>query len=328
MIRTHMIRINAVMEKWTPLIAPGSLVLGILLARWLSPYTGLVPWIFAFMTFAGSLGSSFGDLKRVLARPLPLLASLLLLHVWMPLVGWAAGSLFFPADMYTITGILLAFTIPTGIISFMWVSMFKGNIAVTLSLILIDTFLSPFIVPYTLKISVGADVQIDTLGMMRGLLWMVVLPSLLGMVLNHLTKGRIKTGLGPLLAPFSKIGLVAVISINGSVVAPYMMDFDWKLVQIALVILLVAASGYLFGLLAARLCKWDRGITVAMTFNCGMRNISAGTVLAMTYFAPAVVLPVILGSLFQQILASSYAQVLRFIYRKQDQAALSGEIST
>ncbi|MFB5267447.1 bile acid:sodium symporter family protein [Paenibacillus enshidis] len=319
MIRTHMIRINTVMEKWTPLIAPSSLVLGILLAHWLSPYTGLVPWIFAFMTFSGSLGSSFDDLKRVLARPLPLLVSLLLLHVWMPLVGWAAGSLFFPADIYTITGILLAFTIPTGIISFMWVSMFKGNIAVTLSLILIDTFLSPFIVPYTLKIVVGADVQIDTFGMMAGLLWMVVLPSLLGMLLNHLTKGRIKSSLGPLLAPFSKIGLIAVISINSSVVAPFIMDFDWKLVQIALVILLVAASGYLFGLLAARLCKWDRGIAVAMTFNCGMRNISAGTVLAMTYFAPAVVLPVILGSLFQQILASSYAQLLRFMYRKQVQ---------
>ena len=39
----------------------------------------------------------------------------------------------------------------------------------------------------------------------------------------------------------------------------------------------------------------------------GMRNISAGAVIAVAYFPAAIVLPVIVGMLFQQALASIYA---------------------
>jgi bile acid:Na+ symporter, BASS family len=41
-----------------------------------------------------------------------------------------------------------------------------------------------------------------------------------------------------------------------------------------------------------------------MTFSSGMRNISAGAVIAVSFFPAAVAVPVIVGMLFQQILAS------------------------
>lgn len=317
-MRSRLIAINKVLEKWMPAIAPASLLLGVLLSDWLRPYTGLVPWVFAFMTFSGSLGSNFGDLQRVILHPLPLMACLILLHVWMPLVAWGTGSLVFHGDPLTVTGILLAFIIPTGIISFMWVSIYKGNIALTLSLILIDTFLSPFVVPLTLELIVGTSVHIDTWGMMKGLIYMVVLPSILGMLLNQKTKGAIKTSWGPILAPFSKLGLVIVVSINSSVIAPYFAQLNFRLLSIVLTVLGIAASGYFFGWQTARLFKWDRGILVALTFNGGMRNISAGTVLAITYFPAPVALPVIVGSLFQQLLASTYAHLLSRHYGTDD----------
>lgn len=324
-MRKYLIATNKVLEKWMPAIAPASLLLGVLLSQWLKPYTGIVPWVFAFMTFSGSLGSSFSDLKRVLLHPLPLMACLCLLHVWIPLVAWGTGSLVFHGDPLTVTGVLLAFIIPTGIISFMWVSIYKGNIALTLSLILIDTFLSPFVVPFTLELIVGTSVHIDTWGMMKGLIYMVVLPSLLGMLLNQRTKGGVKTAWGPVLAPFSKLGLAVVVSINSSVVAPYFAQINGKLLAIVLTVLAIAASGYFFGWQAARLFKWDRDILVALTFNSGMRNISAGTVLAITYFPPPVALPVIAGSLFQQLLASTYAHLLSRWYGTDDSGTGKGK---
>lgn len=311
-------RINNVLEKWMPAIAPASLLLGIALSEQLQPYKDVVPWIFAFMTFAGSLGTNFADLKRVILHPMPLLVCMLLLHVWMPFVAFGAGHLLFPDDVHTITGLTLAFIIPTGIISFMWVSIYRGNIALTLSIILLDTFLSPFVVPYTMEVLFGSKIHIDTWGMMRGLIYMVVLPSLLGMALNQLTKGRIKPVLGPKLAPFSKLGLVAVISINTSSVASSFVNLDAKLFAIIATVFVIAASGYAWGWLAARLFKWNRSIIVALTFNSGMRNISAGAVLALTYFPSPVVLPVIVGSLFQQLLASIYAFLLRRTYGMEE----------
>lgn len=311
-------KINNVLEKWMPAIAPASLLLGIALSEQLQPYKDVVPWIFAFMTFAGSLGTNFADLKRVILHPMPLLVCMLLLHVWMPFVAFGAGHLLFPDDVHTITGLTLAFIIPTGIISFMWVSIYRGNIALTLSIILLDTFLSPFVVPYTMEVLFGSKIHIDTWGMMRGLIYMVVLPSLLGMALNQLTKGRIKPVLGPKLAPFSKLGLVAVISINTSSVASSFVNLDAKLFAIIATVFVIAASGYAWGWLAARLFKWNRSIIVALTFNSGMRNISAGAVLALTYFPSPVVLPVIVGSLFQQLLASIYAFLLRRTYGMEE----------
>jgi len=44
-----------------------------------------------------------------------------------------------------------------------------------------------------------------------------------------------------------------------------------------------------------------------MTFNCGMKNLSAGAVLAIAYFPPPVALPAIIGMIFQQLLASIFA---------------------
>ncbi|WP_248925271.1 bile acid:sodium symporter family protein [Paenibacillus hamazuiensis] len=307
-------RLNKKLEKIMPLITPTAVCLGVIFSATLQPYSFLVPWIFALITFSGSLGSNFKDLTRVIMHPVPLLTCMALLHLVMPLVALVTGHIVFAGDSLTITGLLLAFAIPTGIISFMWVSIYKGNIAFTLSLILIDTLLSPFLVPFTMHLLVGADVKIDTLGMMKGLLWMVVFPSVLGMVLNGWTKGKIKEKLGVPLSPVSKISLGVVVAINSSLVAPYLKLFNAKLFVIFITVLLIAISSYAIGWLVAKLMGWDRSIVVAMTFNSGMRNISAGAVLATTYFPAAVAMPVIICMLFQQILASFYAFLLRSRY--------------
>ena len=55
-----------------------------------------------------------------------------------------------------------------------------------------------------------------------------------------------------------------------------------------------------------------------MMFSGGMRNISAGAVLAISYFPPAVAVPVVLGMLFQQTLASLYGFAIDRYYFKQE----------
>ncbi|MGF7032928.1 putative Na+-dependent transporter [Paenibacillus mucilaginosus] len=300
-------RINKTMETWMPLITPSSVLIGMLCAAWFSPFTAWVPWIFAFMTFSGSLSLNFGDLKRVLSHPMPIFVFLIVLHGVMPLMAWGVGHLAFPDDPLTVTGLILLLSIPTGIVSFMWVSMYKGHIALTLSMILVDTMLSPFLVPFTLSLMVGTKVEMDVWGMMEGLAWMVVVPSLLGMALNQWTRGAVKTKLGPKLAPFSKIGLAVVIMINSSVIAGYLTGFTAELLFLAAICVLVVALGYGIGRGTASLFGWDRSVAVTMTFNCGMRNISAGAVLAIAYFPPPVALPAIIGMMFQQMMASLFA---------------------
>src|SRR4051794_2848023 len=121
-----------------PLITPVSVVIGVLLSAYIKDFSYLIPWIFAFMTFAGSLSSNFRALKDVMLHPLPVILGLVILHVLMPIWAWGIGHIAFSGDVYTITGLILAMVIPTGVTSFIWVSIYKGNIPLVLSLILID----------------------------------------------------------------------------------------------------------------------------------------------------------------------------------------------
>jgi bile acid:Na+ symporter, BASS family len=312
--------INKKLEKLMPFITPFAVLIGVLFAPYLSPLTFIVQWVFALMTFSGSLSSNFHSVKRAVKFPLPLLTSLLILHIIMPLWAFGMGSIVFPEDGLTVTGLLLAMVIPTGITSFVWVTIYKGNIGLALSIILVDTILSPFIVPASLSLIVGQRVEMDSWSIMSGLLWMVVIPSIIGMLCNHLTKGTIKDTLGKHLSPFTKIGIGVVVAINSSAVAPYLKNINLKLFLIALTVLFIAISGFAIAWLLGTLLNQTRDTKASLLFTGGMRNISAGAVIAVQYFPAAVAVPVVIGMLFQQVLASFFG-FLFHRYEMRDHAA-------
>ncbi|AEG58765.1 bile acid:sodium symporter family protein [Desulforamulus ruminis] len=304
--------INGKLEKYMPVVAPISVLLGLLLSKSLSLYAFLIPWVFAFMTFSGSLGSSFRDLKGAISRPAQILTALLVLHLMIPGAAFGLGHILFKHDPFTITGLILAVVIPTGITSLIWASNYQGDTALAFSIILIDALFSPLIVPYSLSLFANATVSIDVWGIMKGLLWMIVLPSILGMLLNEATSGRVKVSLGAPLAPFSKLGLAVVMAINSALIAPYLKAVDLKLLLIIAVILVLSSSGYLLGWFSGRILHWPREVKVTLAFCTGMRNISTGAVLAVSFFPAPVAIPVVISMLLQQLLAALCAYLLRY----------------
>ncbi|MEY8753822.1 bile acid:sodium symporter family protein [Peribacillus frigoritolerans] len=302
--------INEQLDKVMPLITPISVVIGVLWSEHLTAYTFLVPWIFAFITFSGSLGSNFKSLQKAVIHPLPVFIVLIILHMLMPIWAFGLGHLVFHGDAFTITGLVLAVVIPTGVTSMIWVSIYKGNSILALTIILIDTLLSPFIVPYSISLFGGGSIEMDLWSIVKGLIGMVVLPSMLAMILNQATKGKIQNTLSPRLAPFSKISVGIVVILNSSKIAPYLTHFDKKIMIMAFLVLFIAASGYALSWMVGACLRWKKADIITLTFTGGMRNISAGAVLATTYFPAAVAVPVVLGMLFQQMLASFFGYVM------------------
>ncbi|WP_102348947.1 bile acid:sodium symporter family protein [Bacillus sp. Marseille-P3661] len=315
--------LNQYLVRIMPIITPIGVMLGVFFSEWLHSFVFLVPWIFAFMTFTGSLGSKFTDLKSVIQNPISLIVCLGLLHVLMPMLAFVTGKIIFMNDQHTITGLILAFVIPTGVSSLIWVSIYKGNVILTLSIILIDTMLAPILVPSVLHLLIGTEIEMDGLAIMNGLIWMIVIPSVFGMTLNAVTKGKVNSSLEPKLAPFSKLGLGAVVAINSSAIAPYFRDINGKLIVIIGVVFILALLGYVIGWLVAKSLKMERGAIITVTYNSGMRNISAAAVLAISYFPAPVAVPVIIGMLFQQILASLAGTLLTKTYEIDEERVLS-----
>lgn len=304
--------INHFLGKWLPILTPTSVIIGILAAPLFQPFTFLVPWIFAFITFAGSLQSNITTARHAMAHPLTLFVSLTILHVLTPLWAWSIGHLFFSGDVYTITGLILAVVIPTGITSVIWVSMYHGNIPIALAIIFIDTMLSPLIVPYSIHLLVGQSIQMDVASLIIGLLIMIVIPTIAGLTTNQIIRNKsLVKNVTIILSPIAKMSLPFIIAINSSSLAPYMKTINFKFVKMTLVVLFISISGFVFCWILSHLFKQSKENAVALIFTGGMRNISTGVVVAVTYFSPQVALPVVMGMLFQQTLAAANGHYIR-----------------
>lgn len=139
----------------------------------------------------------------------------------MPLVSLGLGTLLFPQAPLFTTGLVLEYAIPTGVASLMWVSMCRGNTSLCLSVVLLDTLLSPLVVPLTMRLLVGSVVEMDTWGMMKDLMLMVALPALAAMILYQSTGGAVAHTLKPRLAPFAKLALLLIIIANATGLRPF-----------------------------------------------------------------------------------------------------------
>lgn len=303
-------KINLFMQRRMAILTPLSLLLGVLLAEIGQQLVSIVPILFAIMTFISSLNMKLKDAKVFIKYPKTILFSIAFLHILMPVWAYFLSTLFFNDHLLTI-GYVMAVAVPTGVTSVIWVTMSKGNLPLCLAIILIDTLLAPIIMPSLLHLVVGEHIAIDTMALMLDLVWMVVLPSIAGIIVNEVSEGKVQQRFGKKLAPFSKLCLFLVIMINSSVIAPYLNPLTWELAAIILVVLLVSVSGYVFALILGRFLWKDPSITATFVFMGGMRNIAAGVVIATTYFPGKVVMPVVLGMLFQQVLASFFSKIVR-----------------
>ena len=310
-------RANAWIEKWIAFVTPTCLLLGVLFPEIAGRGVAYVTVVFAFMTFTGALKSSFKDIGAVLRKPLPLLLILAVLHVVMPCTAWSVGEMFFAGNRELITGMVLEFSVPAAVVGMMWVSIYKGDSSITLSLLVIDTVLAPFIIPLTLKILVGARVKMNPAEMMKDLVFMIALPALLAMCLNQFSGGKVKEKWPGKLAFWSKLCLIYCVICNSSKVAPYVRHMNLQRVFVAVCIMILAAAGYAIGWGISVLLKQDEKTRISMIYGSGMRNISAGAVIAATYFPGEVMFPVMIGTLFQQVLAACYGSLIKRVRNRE-----------
>ena len=104
--------------------------------------------------------------------------------------------------------------------------------------------------------------------------------------------------------------LLVIITANSTQMSEYILNMTWERAGVALFILVFASSGFLWGMIAARLLHQPFSTLVTMGFDCGLRNISSGAVIAAQYFPGEVVFPVMCGTIFQQLLAATFGRVM------------------
>lgn len=268
-------------------------------------FNTLLVALFSYMTFMTALGSSMKEFIHILNKPQMPLWSLFLIHIVTPAVAWTIGLIFYPDNFAMRLGFLITASIPVGVTSIMWTSIINGDVALALMVVTLDTFIVPLWLPIFFRMIVGHAVHIDFWHLVLQLLIMVTVPSLAGMLINDITRGKTTAFAKSVGGLTAKLTMFGVILINAAEVGP---DIQWdiSLLKMLFAVLLLVISGYTLGYIGSFFYRNPKPATIgAMIYNVGMRNISFGSVLAVTYFTPDVAIPVTLGMLFQQPLAAA-----------------------
>ena len=303
-------KLDAFLGKHMAVLIVAFVLVGITFPDIFSPINDYTMALFAFMTFANSLGGGFREMADVARRPLPVVVIFAILHVVMPLLAMAAGELLFPEAPLFTTGLVLEYAIPTGVASLLWVSIGRGNTSMCLSVVLLDTLLAPFVIPLTLRVLLGSVVEMDTASMVGNLMIMVAIPALLAMTLFQMTQGRVAATVKPRLAPFAKLTMLVLVLANATGCAPFLRDITPTLVKLICAVFALCLLGFFLGYQAARLLKADFPTAVTMSLNSGIRNIAAGSVLAIAYFPGDVLFPVAFSPLFLQATTAVIVKIL------------------
>ena len=292
--------------KHLMVIVPLGVALGIAFPEVLLPVKPLIPTLFAIMTLQNSLSNDLGSMAVTLRRPLALVITIVTVHLAMPLVTFAIASLIFGPNSPTVAGVVLEYSVPIGASTVMWIGMFSGELALGIS-----TLLSPFTIPAAMQLLVGTTVEVDALGMMGDMAYMVAVPALVSTVFNELSHGWAKQVLAPATTPISRLALPLIVATNATGIAEPVRHLTPRLVGIMLLMLCFAIGSFLVGMaLARRLAQDDEERFVAISFLCGIRNVTAGAVLASQYFGPEVMFPAIIGTPFQQVLAATFGRIM------------------
>jgi bile acid:Na+ symporter, BASS family len=266
----------------------------------------LVPYLFAYMTFATALSISARDIGGVARAPGVVLLMIAALHLLMPGVAWLIGALSFGSHSATAVGMVLATLIPVGVLSVVWTSVAYGAVPLALTIVALDSLLSPLILPVTAWLFLGSQVDFDARSLMIGLVWMIVIPTSAGVWLHDLSAGRIGRRMAPLNGPLSKASALAIIAINISAIREILASTQISIVPILAVLPLQVATGFFVGFAMGRILKLPEPEVRTLTFCIGLRNVSAGIVIALRYFSPLTAIPVVLVIVFQQPLAALF----------------------
>ena len=295
-----------------PYLTVTGVALGILLGDRISSLSFLVNPFFAFMTFSNTLGITIDDFKNVIRRPRPIFVFLASTYVILPLAFHLIAGLLYSFSSPITLGFVLLYSIPTAVVSVIWSSINGGNRALSLTLLIIGTFLAPISTPLTIHLFSSSNVEFDTSGIVRSLFLIVLVPSFLAILIGKLTKDRFPEVVVPYTRPFAKSILLFIVMLNVSQISG---DF---LAHASLEYLKVGVNAMCFTFLSfftsyivsRKVFHIGKSDAVSVTFASSMRNISAALILAISYFPMEVSIPVIFGIVIQQMTSAVSARIL------------------
>lgn len=230
--------------------------------------------------FGMGLTLSPHDFRIVLSHPKDILIGCLAQFTVMPLLAFGLAWAFsLPKELAL--GVILVGCCPGGTASNVITYLAKGDLALSVGMTATSTLLAPVLTPLLVWLMAGTMVDVDTMGMLLSIVYVVIAPIICGLLCQRFLPQMTKCVV-PYLPALSSIAIAMVVGIVVS------HNADRLLVGGLMVVVVVMAHnllGLLIGYLLGRLLRLTRPKCVALSIEVGMQNSGLASSLAVLHFA-------------------------------------------
>ena len=286
-------RICNFIARWMGVLVLVSAVVALL---WPELFSGIKPTVInpllGLVMFGMGLTLRLEDFKIVFSRPKDVITGCLAQFFIMPLLALLLTRIFGLSDELAL-GVVLVGCCPGGTASNVITYLAKGDVALSVGMTGVSTILAPFLTPLLTWLLAGHRVNVDMVSMFLSILWVVILPIVLGLLVR---KGlpKFTERVVAYLPAFSSLAIAAIVVIVVSANAAKLMVGGLLIIAI---VMLHNLCGLGLGYLIGHVLKLEHKKRVAISVEVGMQNSGLASALAAAHFA-AYPLATVPGAIF------------------------------
>ena len=277
-------------------------ILGITEPSLMKPLVPQIPLFLGVIMFGMGMSLTLDDFRNVFRQPKSVAIGTLLQFTIMPFMAFVLITLFHLPPEIAI-GVVLVGCCPGGTASNVISYIAHADVALSVSMTMVNTLLAPIVTPFLVWLIAGTWVNISFFSMMMSIVQMVLLPLILGVALNYFFPKQVQhvIKIMPMLSALVVILTVGcVVSLSGRSIV------DNGLVILSVVIL-HNLCGMLLGHFFAKRFGLNKAHIRAMTIEVGMQNSGLASTLALMYFTAAGGIAGAIFSVWHNVSGSLYA---------------------
>lgn len=266
---------------------------------------GYVTYLLGIVMFGMGMTLRFEDFRLVFQRPKDVLVGALAQFTIMPGLAWLLATIFqLPPELAV--GVILVGTCPGGTSSNVMTYLARGDVPLSVSMTMTTTILAPVVTPLLTWWLAGAWIEISLAAMMISIVQVVVVPIVLGIVINKLFGDFVRKAIK--LLPL--ISVIAIVLIVGGVVSVSAKQIMETGLLIMAVVMLHNLLGYALGFTVAKVLRMNLAKSKAISIEVGMQNSGLASSLALMHFGAAAAIPGAIFSVWHNISGSLAANYL------------------
>ena len=266
----------------------------------------VINYLLGVVMFGMGLTLNLQDFKIVFSRPKDVMIGCLAQFTVMPLLAWGLARVF-QLDEALALGVVLVGCCPGGTASNVITYLAKGDLALSVGMTGVSTLLAPFMTPFLTWALAGKSVNVDVVGMLLSILWVVILPIVVGLVVKWIWP-KFTEQATDYLPAFSSVAIAFIVSIVIAANANKLMAGGLMIVMVVILHNLCGLSlGYLIGQLLGLSAPKRRAISIEV----GMQNSGLASSLATIHFAayPLATIPGAIFSVWHNISGALVARI-------------------